>query len=167
MRAYLAGSIEFSDDGGKDWRRRLRTFLVNELGHEVYDPSDDGKKNLNEEEAANFRQWKTTNFERYCAAVRKIINFDLDIIENRIDYVVCHWEEHSSRGGGTAAELTAAFRRGLPVYVVTEVPLGSISGWVLSCADKVFTSFGGLKSFLIAEWSRPSKIKSASANSSF
>ena len=89
MLAYLAGSIEFSHDLGRSWRKTLRAFLENVLGHEVYDPAEDEKKNLSDEESANFRLWKTSNFERYREAVRKIIDFDLNLIENRVDYIVC------------------------------------------------------------------------------
>jgi hypothetical protein len=162
MRGYLAGSIEFSDDGGREWRQRLRAFLQKDLGHDIYDPAEDETKNLTENEVANFRQWKSTNFERYRTVVRKIINYDLDIIETRTDYVICYWEAHSGRGGGTPAELTTAYRNGIPVFLVTEVPLVNVSGWVLSCADQVFTSFEGLKKFLAIGSSRALKTKKRS-----
>ena len=55
MLAYLCGPIEFAPDGGKLWRRKLTPFLHNELGHRVYDPAEDEKKNLTDEEAAHFR----------------------------------------------------------------------------------------------------------------
>jgi nucleoside 2-deoxyribosyltransferase len=148
MLAYLAGSIEFSHDLGKSWRKTLRAFLEDVLGHEVYDPAEDEKKNLSDEESANFRLWKASNFERYREAVRKIIDFDLDLIENRADYIVCFWSKQSPMGGGTPAELTFAYRKGIPVYLVTEVPYEDMSGWVLSCADHVFRDFDGLKSYL-------------------
>ena len=55
MLAYLAGSIEFAEDMGKNWRREVRRFLERTLGHQVYDPAEDEKKNLSDEESANFR----------------------------------------------------------------------------------------------------------------
>lgn len=55
MLAYLCGPIEFVADGGKLWRRKLTPFLHNDLGHCVYDPAEDEKKNLTEEEAGHFR----------------------------------------------------------------------------------------------------------------
>jgi hypothetical protein len=148
MLGYLAGSIEFSDDQGKGWRKAVRVFMEDVLGHEVYDPAEDEKKNLSDEESANFRLWKTNDFERYREAVRKIIDFDLDLIENRVDYIVCFWTKQSAMGGGTPAELTLAYRKRIPVYLVTEVPYEDMSGWVLSCADNVFRDFETLKSFL-------------------
>src|SRR5260370_33582680 len=108
MLGYLAGSIEFSHDQGKGWRKTVRVFLENVLGHEVYDPAEDEKKNLSDEESANFRLWKTSNFERYREAVRKIIDFDLDLIGDRVDYIDCFWSKQSDMRVGTPAALTAA-----------------------------------------------------------
>ena len=45
MLAYLCGPIEFAQDGGKLWRRKLAPFLGEQLGHRVYDPAEDEKKN--------------------------------------------------------------------------------------------------------------------------
>ena len=72
MRAYLSGSIEYSPDLGKGWRAQVTPFL-RALGHEVYDPAADERKNLTDEEVRDFRGWKTTGLVRYRAAVRKII----------------------------------------------------------------------------------------------
>ncbi len=155
MMAYLAGSIEFAEDLGKGWRRQLKVFLQEELGHRVYDPAEYEKKNLSDEESANFRSWKTSAFKRYRNAVRKIIDFDLDLIEQRIDYVICHWQINSNLGGGTAAELTYAYRKRIPVYLVTELPLDQVSGWVLSCADQIFPDFESLKAFLLTADHKP------------
>ena len=55
MLAYLCGPIEFAADGGKLWRRKLTPFLHNDLGHRVYDPAEDEKKNLTDEEAGHFQ----------------------------------------------------------------------------------------------------------------
>jgi nucleoside 2-deoxyribosyltransferase len=151
MLAYLCGPIEFTSDGGKMWRRKLTPFLVNELGHRVYDPAEDERKSLTDEEVANFRGWKTTDVERFRRVVRKIIQFDLDLIENQADYVICHLGEGPQPGvssGGTPAELTFAYRKGIPVYLVMSAPPEQVSGWMLACADRVFGSVDELKAFL-------------------
>ncbi len=154
MLAYLCGPIEFASDGGKLWRRKLTPFLREQLGHRVYDPAEDEKKNLTEEELANFREWKTTHLDRFRRAVRKIIQFDLDLIENKADYVICHWEDADGVSGGTAAELTTAHRKGHPVYLVSSLPAEKISGWMLACADQMFASVEELKKFLTARYGR-------------
>src|SRR5215475_5637883 len=61
---YLSGAIEYSPDHGRAWRAAV-TPLLQSLGHQVYDPSLDEKKNLSEEERAHFRAWKRTDLERF------------------------------------------------------------------------------------------------------
>src|SRR3970040_2160821 len=100
MLAYLCGPIEFAPDQGKLWRRKIRPFLEEELRHSVYDPAADEKKDLTEDEMAHFREWKETDAERYRRAVRKIINYDLDIIENKADYLICFWDNMAAQSGG-------------------------------------------------------------------
>jgi len=156
MLAYLCGPIEFAPDGGKLWRRKLTPFLHNELGHRIYDPAEDEKKNLSDEEAERFREWKQTDVERFRRVIRKIIQYDLDIVENKADYVICFLfgEGAALTSGGTSAELTFAHRRGIPVYLVTDVAMDKISGWVLGCADRVFSDVDELKKFLLERYGK-------------
>jgi nucleoside 2-deoxyribosyltransferase len=154
MLVYLCGPIEFAAGGGKLWRRKLTPFLREDLGHRVYDPAEDEKKNLTEEEAAHFREWKQSDLDRFRRVVRKIIQFDLDLIENKADYLICYWDDADTPSGGTSAELTIAFRKGIPVYLVSPKPLAEISGWMLACADRVFPSIEELKVFLGARFTR-------------
>ncbi len=156
MLAYLCGPIEFAADGGKMWRRKLTPFLHNELGHRVYDPAEDEKKSLTEEETQNFRAWKQTDTERFRRVIRKIIQYDLDIIENKADYVICFLsgEGATTTSGGTSSELTFAYRRGIPVYLVTDLEIGEISGWMLACTDRVFSSVEELKKFLLDRYGK-------------
>ncbi len=156
MLAYLCGPIEFASDGGKLWRQNLKPFLRQELGHRVYDPAEDEKKNLTDEEAAHFRGWKTSDPARFRCVVRKIIQFDLDLIENMVDYVICHLDEAAANGtvlsGGTSAEVTIAHRKAIPVYLVAPLPPEQLSGWLMACADRVFPSVEELKRFLLERY---------------
>ena len=131
-------------------------FLHNDLGHRVYDPAEDEKKSLTDEEAAHFRDWKQTDVERFRRVVRKIIQFDLDIIENKADYVICYLSGDGATitSGGTSSELTFAYRRGIPVYLVTDADLEQISGWMLACADRVFPNVEELKKFLLERYGK-------------
>ena len=147
MLAYLSGSIEYSPDYGKSWRAQFTPFL-RELGHDVYDPALDEKKNLDDREVREFRYWKITDRRRFQNTIRKIIAWDLDWIEQKSDYVVCFWDEAAARGAGTQGELTLAHRRGIPVYLVVAMPMEKISGWILGCASEVFEDFEELKAFL-------------------
>ncbi len=147
MLAYLSGSIEYSPDYGKSWRAQLTPFL-RDLGHDVYDPALDEKKNLDDREVREFRYWKITDRPRFQDTIRKIIAWDLDWIEQKSDYVVCFWDEAAARGAGTQGELTMAHRRGIPVYLVVGMPMEKVSGWILGCATEVFENFEELKGFL-------------------
>jgi hypothetical protein len=147
MLAYLSGSIEYSPDYGKSWRAEITPF-VRELGHEVYDPALDEKKNLEDDEVREFRQWKTTDLPRFQQTVRKIIAWDLDWIEQKCAYVICYWDDAAARGAGTQGELTLAHRIHVPVYLVLGMPPEKVSGWILGCANEVFTDFEQLRLFL-------------------
>jgi nucleoside 2-deoxyribosyltransferase len=146
MFIYLAGSIEYSPDKGKGWRLQVAPAL-RELGHEIYDPAEDELKNLTETEAREFRSWKQTDLNRFRRTVQKIIAYDLDLIEQRADAIVCYWDEHAGRGAGTQGELTFAHRLGIPVYLICGVPVEQISGWLLACATQIFHSFNEFQEF--------------------
>jgi nucleoside 2-deoxyribosyltransferase len=152
MLAFLCGAMEYAPDGGRDWRERMRKWLESALNHRVYDPTEEARRILSEEEREKFLEWKLTDFERFRRVMRFILNHDLDVMARQADYVVCWWDPAAARGGGTQAELTAAYRKGIPVYLVTEMPLAEVSAWVLGCADRIFASFEELKSFLAATY---------------
>lgn len=147
MLIYLCGAIEYSPDHGKAWRAEVTHFL-HELGHDVYDPALDEKKDLTDQEVRDFRGWKQTDLPRFQQTIRKIIQYDLDWVEERCDALVAYWDEHAGKGAGTQGELTVAYRRGVPVYLVTTLPVDQVSGWVLGCASQVFPGFAELREYL-------------------
>lgn len=146
MLFYLAGSIEYSPDFGKAWRAQI-TPLLQSLGHGVYDPAEDEQKNLTDTEVREFRSWKKTDLGRFQQTVRKIIAYDLDLIEHECDAIVCYWDERAGRGAGTQGELTFAHRLGIPVYLICAIPLEQVSGWLLACATEVFASAAAFQEF--------------------
>jgi hypothetical protein len=162
MQVYLSGAIEYAPDKGKAWRAALTPFL-RALQHEVYDPAEDERKNLTEEERRNFRAWKQSDLARFRATLRKIIAWDLDWIEHKCDCVIAFWDEYAQRGAGSAAELTLAHRRGVPVYLVVDMPAAQVSGWILGCATEVFTSFEQLRAYLAAKQEQAAALASAVA----
>lgn len=146
MRIYLSGAIEYAPDHGRRWRAELTPFLE-AMGHEVYDPAQDAKKNLSDYEVEHFRSWKATDLARFKTTVRKIIAYDLEWIEQRTDAVICYWDEHCMKGAGTQAELTFAHRWGLPVYLIAAMPVVNVSGWVLACSSEVFENTAELREY--------------------
>lgn len=149
MLVYLSGSIEYAADFGKSWRAEITPFL-RALGHTVYDPAADEKKNLEDDEVREFRTWKATDLPRFQATLRKIIAWDLDWID-RSDCVVCYFDEAAARGAGTQGEITYAHRARIPVYMVLGMPREKVSGWVLGCASEVLADFEQLKKAFTAE----------------
>ena len=147
MFFYLAGSIEYSPDLGKGWRAEI-TPVLKALGHEIYDPAADKRKNLTEAEAREFRAWKQSDLQRFRRTIQKIIAYDLDLIEHQCDAIVCYWDQHAGRGAGTQGELTFAHRMGIPVYLICGMPVEQISGWLLGCATEVFASFEEFNEFV-------------------
>lgn len=59
--------------------------------------------------------------------VRKIIQFDLDPIENKADYVICYWKA-PMQSGARLPNSMVAYRKGIPVYLVSEQPVEQVSG---------------------------------------
>lgn len=150
MFFYLAGSIEYSPDLGKGWRAEIKPALT-ALGHEFYDPAEDERKKLTEAEAREFRAWKTGDLPRFQQTMRKIIAYDLDLIEQRCDAILCYWDQYAGRGAGTQGELTFAHRQGIPVYLVCGMPVDQVSGWLLGCASEIFMSFEEFHHFLTSQ----------------
>ncbi len=160
MLFYLAGSIEYSPDLGKGWRAEI-TPALKSLGHEVYDPAEDELKNLSEVEAQEFRSWKKDDLPRFQETIRKIIAYDLDLIEKQCDAIVCYWDQYAGRGAGTQGELTFAHRIGVPVYLICGIPVEQMSGWLLGCATEVFTSFDGFHAFARHNFARRFEMENA------
>lgn len=154
MRAYLAGAIEHAPDRGKAWRDEMTTFLLNELQHTCYNPLVEESKYLSPAELASFRRYKATDTKYFQQLVRRLIDGDLAALQDSIDYVICYWDEYAIRGGGTYGELTFAYWQKIPVYMVTKLPLESISSWILGCVTDVFPSMEALKRFLLQKYRR-------------
>ncbi len=148
MLAFLCGAMEYAEDGGRGWRRTLGEWLRLNLKHQVYDPTQEALRLLTREERDHLNEWKRTDLTRFRKIMRRVINRDLDVMVHRADYVICFWDEAAARGCGTQAELTAAYRKGLPVFLVTRYSVPELSGWLLGCVDRVFDGFDRLQEHL-------------------
>ncbi len=153
LTVYLAGAIEYAPDNGCAWRKALTDFLHAELGHTVFNPCLEENHVLTPEEFREFRQWKETDLPRFRQTVRKIIHTDLTTLLNRIDYIICLWDEYVLQGAGTHGELTLAFWHHIPVYMVSHIPIPQMSSWIIGCTTELFTNFEDLKRFLRKKYS--------------
>jgi hypothetical protein len=152
MMAFLCGGIEYAPEGGRAWRSRLRVWLEENLNHQVYDPALEGRRVVGEEDWAKLGTLKVTDLDRFRKIMHMLISHDLDVVANRTDYLVCNWDDAAVQGGESSAMLTAAHRKGIPVYLVTEIPIERIGGWAVGCTTKILSSFDELKSFLTATY---------------
>ena len=154
MLAFLCGAMEYAEDEGRAWRWQMKNWLHANLNHQAYDPTEEAHRILIPEEIDHLSEWKGSDPVRFRKLMRRIIRHDLDVMTRRADYVICLWDRAAARGAGTQAELTFAFRKGLPVYLISSFPPDEISGWLLGCVDRVFSDFTKLKEYLQAAYGR-------------
>ena len=158
MRVYLSGGMEFAKGEGADWRRVMEEWVKTNLGHSSYNPNKESDEYLAKKwPSGRFRDLKEGNIEKYTELVRDLIDSDCHEIAERSDYVVCNWDESAQQGAGTKGELTMARWVGKPVYMVTQMRLQDIPGWVLGCATKTFPTFMDLQEFLRVQYAGDSQ----------
>jgi nucleoside 2-deoxyribosyltransferase len=151
-KVYLAGAMEFAKDGGIDWRRGLTEWLLQELGHEVLDPTVLEHDQLTEAERDLIPNLRQKRFDLLRPIARKIVLYDLDLVMNQCDYIVCHWNEATQLGCGTAGEITAAAWKGKSVYMVLDYPREKASTWMVGCTTCIFESWNELKEHLLGQY---------------
>ena len=142
--AYLSGAMEYAPDNGEGWRRELASLLNEKLGHAVFNPNEEIKKLMSPEERESLNELKENDFDKFRENIRRIIDHDLNFITEKTDYLICYWDEYASMGGGTQGEVTVAYNNGLPVYLLTQMPLNRISSWILGCSEKIFNDRNSL-----------------------
>lgn len=150
MRAYLSGGMEYADGEGVQWRRELQHWIEHHLKHDVFNPNVESERFFRSYYPhLDFRRLKSEDISLYQDIVRRLVELDCNEIARRSDYVICFWDEAAVRGAGTKGELTMAKFFGKPVYLVTDIPLDEIPGWVLGCVTMTFPDFQSLKNFLL------------------
>ncbi len=148
MITYLSGAMEQAADEGALWREEMTRWLKTELNHDVIDPVISSQLLVEKHEAQNYRDWKFSDIQRFVEFVRKAIDLDLDNVINNSDYIICLWNEDVMKGGGTHGEVTMAYYKNIPVYLINQVPVKDLSGWIMACSTQIFNNFSELKSFL-------------------
>lgn len=141
VNAYLAGSMEKRKDNGARWRSGIEPSLtamqiipLNPLKLE---------KGILEKygvTAISLRDVKK-HLHMYKCISDEIVEFDLDIILNRTDIVVCYLDQAALDSSGTVSELTVAKLLGIPVYCVVGVPIKKLPLWTIGTITKRFSNF--------------------------
>jgi len=158
---YLAGGMENSKNLGAGWRSEL-TPKLEALGIKVLNPvlfeqeqlkglkirmlpekfiGGDGKlvrpKHWHQLKLAPRSSHLYKRFQRY---MQNIIRYDIQVVQEYTDFVVCFWTHETSKGAGTHSELTTAFINNVPVYVVLEEGV-AFPGWAHGCTNEIFPDF--------------------------
>ncbi len=94
MIAYLSGAMEFASDEGAAWRNSISFWLNNELGHKTIDPVQESAKIIEKNNAADYREWKSLDPERYANFIKLCVKNDINIVRNKADYIICLWDEN-------------------------------------------------------------------------
>ena len=149
MIAYLSGAMEYAVDEGSGWRLNMANWLSAQLGHNVIDPVEESRLLMLQENSTDYRTWKESDTERYREFVRQCVDRDIRAVTKEVDYIICLWNEEVFKGAGTHGEVTLAFQHNVPVYLVNQIPLRDLSGWIMACSSEIFNNFEELKVFLL------------------
>ena len=152
MIAYLSGAMEFADDEGSRWRKDLTKWLDKNLGHQVYDPVIQSAALIKKYGASDYRKWKNSDPKKYADFIRICVDYDIETVRNRTDYVICLWDNNVLKGAGTHAEVTLAYESNKPVFLINKLPKADLSGWIMACSTKIFNDFNSLKPYLLDKY---------------
>lgn len=140
--AYLAGSMEYSDDNGLGWRLEARDLLT-PLGIKCILPNEEEAQWI--DDVDEFRELKKKDIHEYVRIHREFMKQDLDFTST-CDYFVCKWE--GERIHGTTGEAQWRWQNGKDAYLVTSVPVEEIPGWFLASFTHLFPTLKDLKKWL-------------------
>jgi hypothetical protein len=167
-KIYLVGSMEAAADFGAGWRAEITPFLQEELGFEVLDPVLFEPRQLRgchlndlpeyittvTGERIKVTRWhdmlqadtRTEDGKRYynraLGYMRRIVEFDCNVVNKEADVILCLWDQNLMKGAGSQSELTLAFLRGLPVYVVATCRMAA---WSKGCATHIELTWEAMK----------------------
>ncbi len=150
MIAYLSGAMENAKNEGSAWRNEMTIWLKEKLNHSVIDPVNDTARLVKSTDSQNYRNWKTSDPNKFREFVRKAIDNDLNSVVNKSDYIICLWNGEVLSGGGTHGEVTMAYYYNKPLYLINQLNIpNQISGWIMSCASEIFTDFESMQRRLL------------------
>ena len=146
MIAYLSGAMENAKNEGSEWRNEITIWLKEKLNHSVIDPVIDTTKLVERTKSQNYRNWKTSDPNKFRKFVRQAIDNDLNSVVNKSDYLICLWNQEVLIGGGTHGEVTMAYYYNKPIYLINQLNVrNQLSGWIMSCATEIFTDFKSIQ----------------------
>ena len=153
MKVYLSGGIEYASNYGKDWRTEISSWIKDQLGHSIFNPTKESIEFFHEKFPAFQRDnLKNLPIPEIREIIGSLINFEISTVMNEMDYIICFWDESCYKGAGTQGELTVARYNNIPVYIVTNLDKNIIPSWIIGCSTEIFSNFETLKTYLIKNY---------------
>jgi hypothetical protein len=149
MIAYLSGAMEYAKNEGSGWRNEITIWLKDNLNHSVIDPVIETAHLVEKTKSQNYRNWKTSNPNKFKKFVRQAVDNDLNAVVNKADYLICLWNNDVLSGGGTHGEITLAYYHNKPIYLINQLNNIELSGWIMACATEIFTEFKSIQKRLL------------------
>lgn len=170
LKVYQIGGMEQADNLGAGWREELTPFLE-ALGLEVLNPCEFEKKQLGDLRPNRLPDFYTNGltgekikpiywhdlrnaqeprlYNRFLKYMRRIINYDMNLVDREVDVAIVYWDKATAQGAGSHAEITAAFRKNIPVYCVA---VCDMPGWIKACCSEIFLDFSALRESLTEDF---------------
>jgi len=154
---------------GAGWRRELTPFLEY-LGFNVIDPvikESNIQVNQREQDWYNCKRSKK-RYHIFTKHMRKIIDLDLDIVENYATHLVIFWDKYAGLGAGSQGEITLGYklwreRKTPELYLIADgMHIHEVPAWILGCCQQTFTSIGGFKRFMRNKYVKKRKTRKKS-----
>ena len=171
LKWYLVGPIQWTEDF-MHWREETQEFLE-ECGHEALFPWGEiyhGKKGK-----AVFTEWATTMpLDDYLGRVRKymrryVIKWDLKAVEASDGIIF--WLPKNVKTVGSYGELTTIYFLAIhkklakwkgshkKIFVITTIPLGNLSNWMIGCSDRIFFNWKDFREYFIKHFNNKKKVR--------
>lgn len=144
-RIYLAGAMEKAPGTyGEEWRVEIQKF-AEEIGYTVWNPYQQESLALTRFGYSHPKEWiglrhgSPKDKKRHEKIISTIIKYDLLKIRHETELIACRWDEYAHAGGGTNAELSEGFMRGVKAVTWISCPIEDVPAWLLPCmGTKVF-----------------------------
>lgn len=147
ITVYSAGSMWDTLNKGIDWRNKKLAPVLDSFGWKHHSPPEREPVSF-EAHGINPDSFKKINKdlcdELTIDLFKVIVPYDLKVILFDVDLVVVYYTKESA---GTCSEITWAKEFGIPVHIVTRIPIKEVHPWIKSRARSIHASWEGLFSY--------------------
>ena len=152
LKCYLAGPIDYAEDDGKGWRKKMTKWLT-KYGVMVFDPCDKKVahakyKEVDEEKKKMMTLKASGRFFELTQRMKEIVHYDLRMTDIS-DFLIVYINPEIPMFG-TIHELLNSLHQRKPTLVVIEGGKKNVSNWLFGIMDFnfMFDDFDDLKDYL-------------------